>query len=291
VVHLTWGGNEFASIVQASNTTLAQQVSFVQHYVEQRGDRAGEILTQLGTLTDFFTAIIGIPTGRASYLVELLSLTQEIAGMCAMPAKHMLACRRPDELDCRLMPLVPTPAHGSQPSGHATQAIAMATVLNTLLREMESNNKAKPTKRQILVEAQAHRIAVNRTVAGLHYPMDSWAGTVIGHGVGAIIASLGQVAKEGEKPVEHKLAVLRADSNNIDYETPDIYDEKGDFFLKDLKKVLGEGKLDKHQSVHAVLVPDTKEESVHLEFNDTNDNFIWLWNKAREDLKNLTGLS
>ncbi len=260
-VRLTWDGADFASIVPATDATLSNQVSFVQHYVEQRGDRAGEILTQLTTLTDFFTSIVGVPTGRASHLVELLSLTQEIAGMCVMPAKHMLACRRPDELDCRLMPLVPTPAHGSQPSGHATQAIAIATVLNTLLQEVEGNRRGDPTKRQILINAQAHRIAVNRTVAGLHYPMDNWAGAVVGHGIGRIIASLGQTSVDPATPLVHEMDRLRADSNQIkdmaefDSEKETDPSEFGDFFLSDLNRALVKRDFSKLQSVQ--LWPDT----------------------------------
>ena len=47
----------------------------------------------------------------------------------AMIAKHALAVRRPDQLDGRILPMIPTPGHGAFPSAHATEAYAVATVL------------------------------------------------------------------------------------------------------------------------------------------------------------------
>jgi len=68
--------------------------------------------------------------------------------------------------------MIPTPGHGSWPSGHATEAFAIATVLQALLP------KGDRYKEQL--ERQAARIAVNRTVAGLHFPVDSAVGRLLG---------------------------------------------------------------------------------------------------------------
>lgn len=90
------------------------------------------------------------------------------------------------------MPMIPTPAHGSFPSAHAAEAFAVATVLSGLLETLAS----RPADRQpyplterlvVLLYKQAERIAVNRTVAGVHYPIDTWAGAALGEVVGQII--------------------------------------------------------------------------------------------------------
>jgi hypothetical protein len=47
-----------------------------------------------------------------------------------------------------------------------------------------------PDGRRLLVRAMAHRIAANRTVAGVHYPIDSWAGAMIGRQVGLMVLAL-----------------------------------------------------------------------------------------------------
>jgi hypothetical protein len=104
-----------------------------------------------------------------------------------MLVKHHLACRRPDRLGAKVMPIIPTPAHASFPSAHATEAFAVAEVLNTLLGSQEHYPDVE--KRQVLVTKLAERIAVNRTVAGVHYPIDSWAGAILGRAVGQIVVS------------------------------------------------------------------------------------------------------
>ena len=51
-----------------------------------------------------------------------------------------------------------------------------------------NNATAPPTRdRQALLSKLAERIAVNRTVAGVHYPIDTWCGAVLGRAVGQIV--------------------------------------------------------------------------------------------------------
>jgi hypothetical protein len=120
-----------------------------------------------------------------------------------MIAKHHLACRRPGDLGARVLPMLPTPDHGSFPSGHATEAFAVATVLSGLVRsEVGSKHFPAGEKLVALLHKQAERIAVNRTIAGVHFPVDSWAGAALGVAVGQII-----LAKSGEpsaKPVGYE---------------------------------------------------------------------------------------
>jgi hypothetical protein len=103
-----------------------------------------------------------------------------------MIAKHHLACRRPDRIGAKVMPMIPTPAHGSFPSAHAAEAFAVAEVLRRFV-ETHKRHYADYQRRLALLSKLAERIAVNRTVAGMHFPIDTWAGAVLGRAVGQIV--------------------------------------------------------------------------------------------------------
>jgi acid phosphatase (class A) len=75
---------------------------------------------------------------------------------------------RPDKLDPTLTPLIDVPEHPAYPSGHSTQAHAVAFLLTALAPDQ----KAK-------FESDALRVAVNREIAGVHYPSDSAAGRLL----------------------------------------------------------------------------------------------------------------
>jgi hypothetical protein len=103
-----------------------------------------------------------------------------------MVAKHHLACRRPTHIGATVMPFIPTPAHGSFPSGHSTEAHAVTVVMSAFM-EQQPARFADVAQRKLLLRKLAERIAVNRTVAGVHFPIDTWAGAIIGRAVGQIV--------------------------------------------------------------------------------------------------------
>jgi hypothetical protein len=82
--------------------------------------------------------------------------------------------------------MILTPEHGSLPSGHSTESFAMAIVLMHLIRASTS-----PVYKQdicgLQLLRQAARIAVNRQVAGVHFPVDSAAGALLGLTLGEYI--------------------------------------------------------------------------------------------------------
>lgn len=75
---------------------------------------------------------------------------------------------RAHKLDPTLATLIDVPEHGAYPSGHSTQAYAIAFLLTELAPE-----------RRAEFERDALRVAVNREIAGLHYPSDSAAGRLL----------------------------------------------------------------------------------------------------------------
>ena len=73
--------------------------------------------------------------------------------------------------------MIQTPEHSSFPSGHSTEAFALATIVHRL---MTGKSAAHGLKNSHIAFRMAHRIAVNRTVAGVHFPVDSAAGSKLG---------------------------------------------------------------------------------------------------------------
>lgn len=188
-VSLTWNSAAVATLKPPTAATMAKQCDIVRYYADQRSDRGNEILSQLGSFPPYFAVLLGLTAGRNPKTLELLDAVQSIAGQITMLPKHLFACRRPDELDARVRPLIMTPSHGSFPSAHATQAIAMARVLEGLILANPLHFGDAATRIDLCYR-QAHRMAVNRTVAGVHFPMDSAAGSRLGLQIGNILVAM-----------------------------------------------------------------------------------------------------
>ena len=248
-VELTYGGrtNTFYSVHRPDVACFEEQLKFMRDYLDQRPDRTPEIMSQLGFPTPYFSMILGLQTAPNRYTLELIAITQVLAAHTAMVVKHHLACRRPDRLGAKVMPIIPTPAHASFPSAHATEAFAVAEVLNTLLDSQEHYPDVE--QRKALITKLAERIAVNRTVAGLHYPIDSWAGAILGRAVGQIVLS-----KCGIDCVV----------DGYDYRAHGHCDFFVDEFVKGVNPDFG---------VH-------EKGSVSV---NSSELFTWLWNKARKE--------
>ena len=75
--------------------------------------------------------------------------------------------------------MIQTPAHGTLPSGHATEAFTMARVLWTLMSRASNLPYGDAAWGEQLMRLAA-RVAINRTVAGVHFPIDSVAGAILG---------------------------------------------------------------------------------------------------------------
>ncbi|MDP1742142.1 MAG: phosphatase PAP2 family protein [Polaromonas sp.] len=144
----------------------------VANYAELREDRGSEVLTQMVPQVPFWGSIIGLSAHRHKWTLELITLGLSLASHVEMRFKHAFACQRPVDLSPQVQPMIPTPGHASWPSGHATEAFMLSTVLQALLPHGDKYKEQ--------LERQAARIAVNRTVAGLHYPVDSAVGRLLG---------------------------------------------------------------------------------------------------------------
>jgi membrane-associated phospholipid phosphatase len=161
---------------------LKKQMELVAAYADLRGDRGAEILSQMGLPVPFWAAIIGILDHKQKKTLQLLGLAFALANHVEMRFKQIFAVVRPVELSPQIQPMIATPGHGAYPSGHATEAFIATTVLNALPRAARpgASHRKGNEARQMQLQRQAYRIAVNRTVAGVHYPVDSAAGRVLG---------------------------------------------------------------------------------------------------------------
>jgi hypothetical protein len=127
----------------------------------------------------FLTAIPNLHPSRTPYTLELLGAALRLANLAEMRFKHALACRRPNEFAPQVQPMILTPSHGTLPSGHATEAFIASFVLWMLIRASAITPYADTSWGTQLMRL-ASRVAVNRTVAGVHFPVDSAAGALLG---------------------------------------------------------------------------------------------------------------
>ncbi|MGL4243199.1 MAG: phosphatase PAP2 family protein [Beijerinckiaceae bacterium] len=181
----------FYTLERPPIAVFKKQLDWIRAYADQRAERGTEILTQMGLPVEYYGTIMGLTAARSKHTVELAMIALVLGAHVAMIAKHHLACRRPDKLGATTMPLITTPDHNSFPSAHATEAFTMATVLAGVANS-DFGRKYYPAPGRItaLMRKQAERIAVNRTVAGMHFPVDSWAGAALGEALGELILAL-----------------------------------------------------------------------------------------------------
>jgi membrane-associated phospholipid phosphatase len=252
-IDLAWNGQAFLGLDRPGMDLFRKQAAWLRAYRDQRGERAPEILSQLGFPIDYFASILGLNGPRNPYTVELITITQVLTSHVTMVAKHHLACRRPDRLGVAVMPMIPTPAHGAFPSGHAAEAFAVATVLEAVVDAVEGHYPSPGALKKLLLK-QAERIAVNRTVAGVHFPIDSWAGAALGEAVGQIV--LGLCGAPGAGLTPRRYAAVDCDFQ-VGAFRPDPWDAPADG-----PRAAGLDRSDGRIDVQA------------------SDLFAWLWRKA-----------
>ncbi|MEQ5869435.1 phosphatase PAP2 family protein [Sagittula sp. NFXS13] len=173
-------GQTVVTLKKPSNAFLAEkQLPWLRTYADLRADRLNEIIMQTGDVQSFF-ALVGYMAPDATKWT--LCLNQAIYRLCTaleMPLKHGFDAARPIAMSCKVQPIIQTPPHGTWPSGHATESFASATLLTRLFYNRGFNPAEEIANGNELFR-HAERIAMNRTIAGVHFPSDSMAGAVMG---------------------------------------------------------------------------------------------------------------
>jgi hypothetical protein len=126
----------------------------------------------------------------------------EVSTIVVQQVKYEAVVPRPSDFSPRVQPMIENPGFFAWPSGHATQAFALAELLSLLTlstRHAHSSggtsggdasrngspssvtDQANPwSEGRAQLMRLADRIATNRVVAGLHFPIDNEAGAVLG---------------------------------------------------------------------------------------------------------------
>lgn len=192
------------------------QIDKVLRAAVEREDRTPEILTQADDLGQYFDAITGIDRDVCRHLGELVETAWEVGHHVIMSFKDALATLRPVERNPRVMPIIPTPGHASTPSGHA----AMGALTSRLLAELLGPQRPD---RVLQLDRLARRIAFNRVVAGVHFPLDSLAGYRIGQALAQMLIA---AAKPRAKlPAESELRLEPDDElDEVDLPSPALAD-------------------------------------------------------------------
>lgn len=173
----------------ADGPAIDFQIDETARAASTRPDRMAEILSQMDDLWPYWTSITGIDPAQAPRTAEVVAVAQLVGERVVMQFKNHLAVRRPVQRSALVGPMIDTPGHGSLPSGHAMQAFMVAAVLSRLLGL--DPKKEDPPLTSRLLRRLARRIAHNRVVAGVHFPMDSLAGCLLGDVLGEFLAGLG----------------------------------------------------------------------------------------------------
>ncbi|WP_299706996.1 phosphatase PAP2 family protein [uncultured Tateyamaria sp.] len=187
-VEISADGEEIFRTTGPTLDAVEEQLVWLRNYADLRFDRNSEINRQLDDIGSFFGAVTRLDGSSRQHTLEFLTATNQVVYALEMRAKWYTWTPRPIDLSSNVHPIIQTPDHSSYPSGHATEAFAMATLLARL---MDNEKSAQDGMQEHTMPYRlAHRIAVNRTIAGVHYPIDSAAGAVMGCMIGEAIWSM-----------------------------------------------------------------------------------------------------
>jgi hypothetical protein len=154
----------------------------VLSWADLREERMPEILAQISDTYAFWGSIVPLHTDRLRHTREVLDAAVQMAMFVEMRFKHELACWRPIDYSPQIQPAITTPGHGTLPSGHCVEAYVIREVLQALLGVDAKNSLHDSVRLQF--GRIAARIATNRVVAGVHFPVDNVAGRMLGTALG-----------------------------------------------------------------------------------------------------------
>ncbi|MFZ1340674.1 MAG: phosphatase PAP2 family protein [Paracoccaceae bacterium] len=191
------GADEMLALEPPGSAKIAEQMAELRTAMDLRADRLPEILAQNNDLLSFFAAQHGLGWNRRPYTMLLIGAMYDAVVSQEQRIKHFCSVTRPCDLSPQLQPVIETPGHSAYPSGHATESFALATTIAALrlsgggtadtalvdavLNRLTPAAEAAPAVDEtVLLFRLAQRIADNRTVAGVHYPVDSAHGGLLG---------------------------------------------------------------------------------------------------------------
>jgi membrane-associated phospholipid phosphatase len=188
------GKDLVAAISRPAPEYFSRQLQWLRAYSDLRADRLSEIYQQSGDILSFFGALAHLDTGRRKYTLTLMEVVRGAAVHVETLMKFYCRQLRPYDFGMQVQPMIQTPDHSAFPSGHSMEAFALATVLAHLSRGEGAKASVQDFRLPFVL---AHRIATNRTVAGVHFPVDSRAGAFVGCLLGEAFVALATGRKPG----------------------------------------------------------------------------------------------
>ena len=183
-LHVKW--KHVLTIERPSRAVFNEQIKQVVAHARNDGrrHRAPEILTQVLPQVPYWNSVVPLSPWRNRHTFELIGIALHFAMQVCHNIKHAFAVPRPNELSVHVQPILQTPGWSAFPSGHATEAFMFARLMRGLLHQSTDSGV------HTALQKQAKSIADNRVFAGLHYPVDSVAGQVLGETLAEYVISL-----------------------------------------------------------------------------------------------------
>lgn len=158
-------------VIQARSNMTEEQKKAVIYWAGGPGT-----LTAPGIWLDIandYMAQVNTPLEKVLLVQSTLAMAMVDAAIAVYDSKYTYWVIRPNIRDPSLKTFMPTPFHPSYPAGHATFSIAAATIL-THFFPAEKENWFK----------LANEASQSRVWGGIHYPIDSETGKILGANIG-----------------------------------------------------------------------------------------------------------
>jgi hypothetical protein len=138
---------------------------------DEREKRYAEIVDQHGAdgSIKHWLRMLEITPATAPATYQLIRIGRRLGEHVVMCLKEHYHEARPSQVCPAIMPLIEVPAHPSFPAGHALQS-------HLISKGLEAAKRAR-NQPEMLFQL-SRRVAQNRIVAGLHYPLDNEAGVL-----------------------------------------------------------------------------------------------------------------
>jgi membrane-associated phospholipid phosphatase len=157
----------------ADDLLHAELAELIQLRIHTRPGREPEILAQASHFASVFNAILQVDSAGPDALLHTQTFTymvRSVAKFWVMHFKNRFNRPRPCQLHDEVRPMF-CPGHAAYPSGHASEAYAVAFSLIAATPRYPGLHKA--------FLDSARKIAWNREVAGVHYRSDTEAGILL----------------------------------------------------------------------------------------------------------------